>query len=150
MTKFCVFWRSRVIAANFPDSHLELNTICKYGSFCEAFSLGSPFSPLALQLLGEPASKLDCNRIFLRLLGSHMLTSHQTLICSGFAFLQNAAGHFYSRSYGFGVLNANSLIEKAKEWRHVPQQLSYEVPGALTKDSAVIPSRRETVLKVTK
>ena len=66
-----------------------------------------------------------------------------------FFFFQNAAGHFYSRSYGFGVLNANSLIKKAKEWRHVPQQLSYELPGTLTRDSAVIPSRRETVLKVT-
>ena len=42
------------------------------------------------------------------------------------------------------------MIKKAKEWKHVPQQLSYELSGALTKDSAVIPSRRETVLKVTK
>ena len=42
------------------------------------------------------------------------------------------------------------MIKKAKKWTHVPQQLSFKLPGTLTRDSAVIPSRRETVLKVTK
>lgn len=63
-------------------------------------------------------------------------------------YLQNAAGHFYSRSYGFGVLNATALIAKAKKWNHVPEQRSYELPGTLTRDSAVIPSNGEAVLKV--
>lgn len=65
-------------------------------------------------------------------------------------FFQNGAGHFYSRSYGFGVLHAPSMIKKAKKWTQVPQQRSFKLPGTLTRDSAVIPSRRETVLKVTK
>ena len=107
---------------------------------CSQAKLRSNFLASAMcdyQLLGS-ASKSPRNRV----------RPSSANLCFIF-FFQNAAGHFYSRSYGFGVLNANSLIKKAKEWRNVPQQLSYELPGTLTRDSAVIPSRRETVLKVT-
>lgn len=62
--------------------------------------------------------------------------------------MQNGAGHKYSRSYGFGVLNAEDLINAGKEWEHVDNQLKYTLRGLLTPDTATLPSKGEVELKV--
>lgn len=62
--------------------------------------------------------------------------------------MQNGAGHKYSRSYGFGVLNAEDLINAGKEWEHVGTQLKYTLRGLLTPDTATLPSKGEVELKV--
>lgn len=63
--------------------------------------------------------------------------------------LQNAAGHDYNSCYGFGVLNAMSLIEKAKNWEHVGPQLRHEVQGDLrSRQSGEIKSNDDLTLRV--
>ena len=61
---------------------------------------------------------------------------------------QNAAGHDYSLCYGFGVLHAMDLINKAKDWTQVDEQLTREVPGHLTRETKKIPSNGILTLKV--
>ena len=74
-------------------------------------------------------------------------TSDSFLFLS-FVVLQNGAGHKYSRSYGFGVLNAEDLINAAKEWEHVDTQQKYTLRGLLTPDTATLRSKGEVELKV--
>ena len=63
--------------------------------------------------------------------------------------LQNAAGHDYNLCYGFGVLNAADMITKALEWTLVGEQLTHEVPGALTsRETREIPSNGNLILRV--
>lgn len=63
---------------------------------------------------------------------------------------QNAAGHSYSNCYGFGVLNALSLVKKAKSWKHVGPQVQHEVKGRLDgRETREIKSGGNLVLKVT-
>ena len=63
---------------------------------------------------------------------------------------QNAAGHNYSLCYGFGVLNAMDMINKAKDWKLVGDQLTREVQGQLTPETRKIPSNGILTLKVRK
>ena len=63
---------------------------------------------------------------------------------------QNAAGHSYSNCYGFGVLNALSLVKKAKLWKQVEPQLQHKVTGRLEgRETREIKSSGNLVLKVT-
>jgi len=66
----------------------------------------------------------------------------------GSSWNTNAAGHNYSHCYGFGVLNALSLINKAKSWKHVGEQLRHEVPGPLTRETREIQSNQNLILKL--
>ena len=63
-------------------------------------------------------------------------------------YFQNAAGHNYSLCYGFGVLNAMDMINKAKDWKLVGDQLTREVRGQLTPETSKIPSNGILTLKV--
>ena len=63
---------------------------------------------------------------------------------------QNAAGHSYSNCYGFGVLNALSLVKKAKLWKQVDPQVQHKVRGELDgRETREIKSGGNLVLKVT-
>ena len=63
--------------------------------------------------------------------------------------LQNAAGHSYNNCYGFGVLNALSLVKKAKNWKHVGPQMKHEVEGELkSRETREIKSGANLILKV--
>lgn len=61
----------------------------------------------------------------------------------------NAAGHSYNNCYGFGVLNALSLVKKAKNWKHVGPQMKHEVVGELkSRETREIKSGANLILKL--
>lgn len=62
---------------------------------------------------------------------------------------KNAAGHTYSNCYGFGVLNALSLVKKAKLWKQVEPQVQHKVRGELDgRETREIKSGGNLVLKL--
>lgn len=44
-------------------------------------------------------------------------------------WVQNKAGLYVSKFYGFGLMDAGKMVSVAKDWKTVPPQLKCEIKG---------------------
>jgi len=62
---------------------------------------------------------------------------------SGVEWARNGAGLFYSRSFGFGLLDAAEAVRKAKRWRNVVRQQRCKWEAELDPSLIVKPQEKQ-------